>query len=1261
MPPKTPRRIRTRSRLRDLPCALGGLVVLLGLLTALPVALLAATHRYAGPGLAAFSSASQIFTRQDNGAAFLLVLVIIGWIGWGSFTVSVLLEIPAQLRGRAAPRLRGFAWSQQVASTLVSAILLLVPTTGAALAAGTHPATAAAAHAPAAATASAVAGYTTAPGTAQAAGAQRPTYTVQSTSPAQSLWSIAQHQLGAGERWHEIADLNNGRTMADGLTFHSDRPIQPGWVLLMPDTAAAAGTNTAAPHERGATITVHPGDTLSALAQEHLGNADRFVELYDANRDRLEPGGERLTDPDHIKPGWTLVLPADSAAAPSDSNDADTPAPAQGDAADTTGSGGQAAAPTTAPGAPATTPSPAPTTVPAPAAPAPAPTAAAGAAATAGGTSTAATPPSQHPTAPAEQTESADSSDTVRNLAAGGALLAAGVLASIGGRRLLQQRRRGPNRRIPMPAGESAGLERQLRATTNPVGLALLDRSLRSMAARAAEQGRELPQLEAVRVTADTIELYLAAPATPIAPFTAADNTALWRCGSSTRNTALLSAEDAVRTPAPYPTLVSLGHTPDGDPVLVDLETMGLLSLDGSDDDVLAVMRAFTVELANSAIADDRLLLLAGVAEELAELYPAHSDFYDTLPEALVTLASRAAFQRQALQDGGHSSLRAARVGAAGSTDAWTPHVLISTAEPTSDEAQQMADLLCAEPRTSIGVIAGSRTDLPVESSWRIPADAGLEVEIDGLPFSVVLQRIEPEAYRRLVDVLATAERRDTLPAPAWTRPAGAAAADPAADDADQDAEPLLAGADAGIGSALAAQVTYAANSPALALGPATVPGTVTVPIALTKNTAAAPAVPGQSPSTAGAAGTSPEWQDLDLVAEEDEQEHRARAAATLSPAGADEADQDETVDLEDVDLEEDVFGLADDEDPDWGEDEEDLDTLVARYAQDADDEQDREQTEEQHDVRHDGELQGEEEEVVDGAAAQPVTVPIPAPAVVPACADARVSHRLHHSSSVLAALTADTVEPSVPYIRVLGRVEVLGLRSTKQEPRRRQLTEVAAWLVLNPGSSRLEFDEAMWGQDVRVDAQNRNTLMSRTRRWLGDKPDGSPYLPHITGDEYRLDPAVMCDWVQFQALYRDGHHGSGLEADIALAQALALVRGRPFAGTLATKYTWNEAWLQEMISAIEDAAHELAQRRLAERDYRAAAMAAARGLEAVPESELLYRDLFEVHAASGDRESLERAARRLHDLNEELGVDPEEETVELLETLLKGRRTATA
>ncbi|GJF34971.1 hypothetical protein KNE206_76710 [Kitasatospora sp. NE20-6] len=1181
-------------------------------------------------------------------------IAVVLWAVWAQFAFCVAVELRAALSkiGRLPMRVPAAGANQALARQLVVTMLLV---SAGALTVGTATAAPAAAAPRAAATAAAVPQQTLTAVTAAPAAPEQhlPIYVVKAPSEGHrdSLWRIAEQHLGDGTRWSEIQTLNEGRPQPDGGSLGSNSRIRPGWTLLLPadavgDDLARPTAATAPQSSEGAgehLVTVVEGDTLSGIAERELGDGDKYPLLLEATKALVQPDGSHLSNPDELFPGEKIVIPAPATATTTPDQTPAPTAPAEQPAPSTTATA--TPAPTKQPPTSAESPTAAPAADPAQTA--------------------ATTQPTQHPTAEPEhaQTAPADSNDSVRNLAAGGAILAAGVLASIGFRRRLQQRRRKPTRRIPMPAGQSAGLERQLRATTNPTGLALLDRSLRSMAAHAAHLGQEVPQLEAVRVSGDAVELYLAAPATPIAPFTATEEgTTLWRCGSSTRNTALLSAEEAARTPAPYPTLVSLGHTPEGDPVLVDLETMGLLSLDGSDGDVLAVLRAFTVELANSKLADDRLLLLAGVGEELAELYPTHADYYETLPKALATLASQDAFQRQALEAGGHPSLRAARVSDPATGDAWTPHILISTDEPAAPQAEQLADILGAQPRTSIGVIAGNRTDLPVETSWRIPAEAGLEIEIDSLPFTVILQRIEPDAYQHLVDVLATAERRDTLPAPAWTRPdTTTATAERTEEDADQDAEmseePVPVEAVAASGSALAAQATYAAGSPALALGPSTIPGTVTMPVAPAKNTAAA----------AGAAGSSREPQDLDLIAEEDDQEQRARAAAAISAAGPDEVDREENADPE-----EDVFGLVDneedeDEDPDWGEDEEDLDAVIARYAQNADDEQGEEQEEEQHEVRgteQDGEQQTAEEEAEDdavaGAAARPVTVPSLAPAAVPAGANARVSHRLHNSSAVLAALTAEAKEPSVPYVRLLGRVEVLGLRDGKQDSRRRQLTEVAAWLVLNPGSSRLEFDEAMW-PGTRVDNQGRNTLMSRARRWLGDKPDGSPYLPRITEDVYGLDPAVTCDWAQFQELYRAGHHGSGLDADIALAQALALVRGRPFAGTLATKYTWNEAWVQEMISAIEDAAHELAQRRLAERDYRAAAMAAARGLEAVPESELLYRDLFEVHAASGDRESLERAARRLHDLNEELGVDPEEETVDLLETLLKGRRTATA
>jgi nucleoid-associated protein YgaU len=52
-----------------------------------------------------------------------------------------------------------------------------------------------------------------------------------------------------------------------------------------------------------ATYTVKAGDTLSKIAKEHLGDAGAYMKIFDANKDQL-------TDPDKIKPGQVLKMPA---------------------------------------------------------------------------------------------------------------------------------------------------------------------------------------------------------------------------------------------------------------------------------------------------------------------------------------------------------------------------------------------------------------------------------------------------------------------------------------------------------------------------------------------------------------------------------------------------------------------------------------------------------------------------------------------------------------------------------------------------------------------------------------------------------------------------------------------------------------------------------------------------------------------------------------------------------------------------------------
>jgi nucleoid-associated protein YgaU len=64
--------------------------------------------------------------------------------------------------------------------------------------------------------------------------------------------------------------------------------------------AGAAGGSAAAATQ---TYTVKSGDTLSKIAKDHLGDANAYMAIFEANRDQL-------TDPDKIKPGQVLKIPA---------------------------------------------------------------------------------------------------------------------------------------------------------------------------------------------------------------------------------------------------------------------------------------------------------------------------------------------------------------------------------------------------------------------------------------------------------------------------------------------------------------------------------------------------------------------------------------------------------------------------------------------------------------------------------------------------------------------------------------------------------------------------------------------------------------------------------------------------------------------------------------------------------------------------------------------------------------------------------------
>jgi hypothetical protein len=55
-----------------------------------------------------------------------------------------------------------------------------------------------------------------------------------------------------------------------------------------------------------------PAESLFTIAAKTLGDGNEWAEIFRLNEGRLEPDGERFTNPRVIRPGWILQLPADA-------------------------------------------------------------------------------------------------------------------------------------------------------------------------------------------------------------------------------------------------------------------------------------------------------------------------------------------------------------------------------------------------------------------------------------------------------------------------------------------------------------------------------------------------------------------------------------------------------------------------------------------------------------------------------------------------------------------------------------------------------------------------------------------------------------------------------------------------------------------------------------------------------------------------------------------------------------------------------------
>ncbi|MDG4821874.1 LysM peptidoglycan-binding domain-containing protein [Asanoa sp. WMMD1127] len=326
-------------RVGQIVTGLGALVVLVGLVGGAPVALLAFAGNPLPDHVPTLAEIGTALTSRDDGRLFVRALAVVGWLGWATFAVSVLVELPFRIVRRPTPRLPGLRRQQRMAAALIGSALVLIgsPTTAAIAAPSYAPvlhvpasANAAQAHAvgqsplthPGAAR-SALAGSTVAhspliatatthstpsgPATAQspppgstAVGVPAPARAAVGQSPLAGSAAVGVPAQARAAAAQSPLDVTPWASMPDRPS-HAQTPTAGG---AAPSTGVARLLPAAAQRQDGGNeeprYQVERGDYLGAIADRYVGDFTDYPELARLNK---------IDDPDRIYPGQLLRLP----------------------------------------------------------------------------------------------------------------------------------------------------------------------------------------------------------------------------------------------------------------------------------------------------------------------------------------------------------------------------------------------------------------------------------------------------------------------------------------------------------------------------------------------------------------------------------------------------------------------------------------------------------------------------------------------------------------------------------------------------------------------------------------------------------------------------------------------------------------------------------------------------------------------------------------------------------------------------------------
>ena len=689
---RTPVQVRRRTP-GDVLAGVGAIVLLVALTVGVPIALITVVGLplpHTVPKLSALTSQLDI-------TAILRILSVIVWLAWIQLVWCVLVEIKAAasgIQGHAAarPKVPLAGATQSLAHRLVTAALLLF--------------TAAAALTPA----------------VISHGPSRPAHSVSA--------QVTPAPLTPAQVTPAVPVTPAGLTAAQAAQSHHHAPNSDKMYTVNPPVGRF--------HE-----------SLWEIAHNHLGDGRRYREIFELNKDRVQPDGSKLTIASLIRPGWQLLMPKD---AHGPGIEAITPKLA--------GELGLAGHPSQR-GVGTEDPE------------LPVGQAPSGSVRDHGIWASPATPAQQAPGWPYELSAAS--------------LLAAGVLAALGRKRREQLWRRAFGRRIAGPDPDAALAEKALRLGADDPAVRMLDTGLRHLCRQLGAAGRTPPTVFAAHLGQENLDLWVAPPdPNPPLPWQAADGGQVWRLPFAAM--AGLDAPDTGGAPggpatmAPYPGLVSLG-TNDSGRVLVDLEVAhGLIAVRGPRPVVQAALSALAVELVTNRWSDHMRVTLIGFGDGLAEISPERVQVARTLDEILPDLEKRAAEVRGAMASAGIDSVLTGRsLGPFPAADAaiGAPNYLIMGVPPTQAQAERLLALARSRYRMGFGyVIAGDIRG----ATWTWDLSGEGRLRADALGFDLEAQLLPPEQYAAVVKLFRGAAAGADVPLGALSQagaaPAGHLAAD---------------------------------------------------------------------------------------------------------------------------------------------------------------------------------------------------------------------------------------------------------------------------------------------------------------------------------------------------------------------------------------------------------------------------------------------------------------------------------------------------